>query len=207
MIEPTDLRDIFKWEYELVGRAPLMWFSTANALARAADTSYERFQKCRAIWESSFRRETHDGPLIPVGRPLTKEQREYLRDGGHGGVALMLLGFAIENVAKCILIARNPSLIDREGGLDEQLRTHDLVDLACSCRCPLNTDQTRALSVLTEYAVWAGRYPVPLRAVPRDQSRPGHGYWAKQRMGPITAIWKQARPVLGVLLDIAANEA
>jgi len=206
MISASEWREFLKWEFQTAGRAPLLWFSSANALGTAADTAYGRYTHCRRTWESSFPSQSPDGLPIASGRALTPDEVNSLGDAGQGGVALMLLGFAIENICKAILVGRNSSLVDGDAGLNESLQTHDLKELATKCGQPLDTDEAQVLELLSEFSIWAGRYPIPLRAVPRDPARPGQGYWVRQRMGPIPAIWEKARPILDSLVSIAAQE-
>lgn len=206
MMSPEEWRDFLKWEYQTAGRANLLWFSSANALARGADSAYAGYTHCTEIWDSSYTRDNPNGPPISTGRILTPGELDSLQDGGQGGVALMLLGYAIENMCKCILIERDPSLVDGEFGLARSLRTHDLVGLTKRCGCDLDQEALRALDLLTEFSIWAGKYPIPLFAVPRDSRQPSPGYWVRQRMGPVRAIWEAARPVLSDLSSIAVDQ-
>lgn len=74
-------------------------------------------------------------------------------------VALMLAGFAIENILKAFLVAnRNP--LNSKGRFE--FATHKLLKLATNAQLAVSSDEARLLERLEEFVAWAGRYPVPL---------------------------------------------
>jgi hypothetical protein len=97
---------------------------------------------------------------------------------GLHGTRMLIMGFAIENLMKGILVTRlSASEIKRaEGGdLPTFLKTHDLTRLAAEIGLALTERQAFWLWRLTRFSTFAGRYPVPLchEAVMADE--PPHG--------------------------------
>lgn len=90
-----------------------------------------------------------------------KESEKYIK------VHLMLLGFALENTLKALIVQDQRHTIEAEfntkGKLPQILRSHDLIRLAERARLSMSDDGTKEiLERLTRHSVWAGRYPVPL---------------------------------------------
>lgn len=76
--------------------------------------------------------------------------------------AEMLLGFAVENALKGIIIVGDPTLTS-EDKLARIIRSHNLCDLATDAKVILNVQEEAILHALTCLVVWAGRYPTPSR--------------------------------------------
>lgn len=76
--------------------------------------------------------------------------------------AQLLYAFALENVFKGLILARNPGL-KNENRLSKVVSSHDLVDLARKANVAMAQLEIQVLSALSELAVWAGRYPLPLQ--------------------------------------------
>ena len=86
-------------------------------------------------------------------------ERENLPGRRIQSVAYMLAGFAIENLLKGQLVARNEH---RDSNGKFRLVTHDLRQLAFDAGYTLNEDENRLLERIQEFTVWTARYPVPL---------------------------------------------
>lgn len=86
-------------------------------------------------------------------------ERENLPGRRIQSVAYMLAGFAIENLLKAQLVARNEHC-DSNGKF--KLGTHDLRQLAVDARYDLTESEGRLLERIQEFTVWTARYPVPL---------------------------------------------
>ena len=67
-------------------------------------------------------------------------------------VALLLIGLAVENITKAMLIQKSPG---------SSPRGHNLLSLARDTGIKLAHSEEEVLSLLTEFVTWAGRYPVP----------------------------------------------
>jgi hypothetical protein len=96
-------------------------------------------------------------------QPLTPEEEALLPDVEMDRIAFMLLGIAIEALAKGILVGRNPACV-QNGELDGQLKSHDLENLVKRCGISVDGEDRFALDILTEHVVWMGRYHIPTNA-------------------------------------------
>lgn len=82
------------------------------------------------------------------------------------GVAYMLAGFAIENLLKGQLVARQAAS-ERAGRF--KFNSHDLRQLAQDAGYNVTDDENRLLERVQQFAVWTGRYPIPMEP---DDMRP-----------------------------------
>lgn len=78
----------------------------------------------------------------------------------HIGVYMMLSSFAIENMIKCIIIQKKPTVVDN-GKFDKSILTHDLLKLFQDADINCTPSEEDLLNRLFHFAVQAGRYPVP----------------------------------------------
>ncbi|KHT49323.1 hypothetical protein [Vibrio sinaloensis] len=76
----------------------------------------------------------------------------------------MLMGMSFEALLKGLLIESQQVPISN-------LATHDLVDLAKTLGLILSKEENKALTVLTDYVLWAGKYPMPKNAKQLQQHR------------------------------------
>lgn len=98
-------------------------------------------------------------------------------------VYLMLMGYALEDLAKCIIAfkAYTPQITDvtpfeeklkefefeRTDNQKRKLKTHNLDDLyrAKDLGFQVSSTEIEHLKVISNYTLWKGRYPVPLDIV------------------------------------------
>ena len=105
----------------------------------------------------------------PALKYFTGTPEEKVEGEAHLNAFFILASFAIENGMKALVVHNQATeirkqLIERKK-LPEILRTHDLLDLARLSSIPVLTKENELfLQRMTRYAVWAGRYPVPLHA-------------------------------------------
>lgn len=130
---------------------------------------------------------------------------------------MTLAAFAVENVLKGLMIARNQNLIqpriDRpEELLDRKLKTHSLADLASFANVEPSADEEALLGRLTEFVLWAGRYPFPLRALetaPRPGAETGGSSFTSDWFPTLDALFSRLRDELfelGRQLDAAREQ-
>ena len=101
----------------------------------------------------------HD--LDALGDDVSALELDYLEIGG---VVSMLLGMALENLLKAIIISKCP-IIEHGNKLRNWPKDgHDLISLAEKAGIPLDHQYDQILQRLTTYIRWAGRYPVPKKA-------------------------------------------
>jgi hypothetical protein len=129
---------------------PGVWELRANNLKRAADNAYEI---------------CYDA-IIRIGQCAKEGGEQNPQD--HQDVLVikvyyLLMGYALENLLKGILIMRKPEKYVQQGSL-KGLKTHKLVKLFEDCRLPVDPETKKLLEKLTLHIKWQGRYPVSLRA-------------------------------------------
>lgn len=132
---------------------PTTWLASAQRLDRSAELLWQRFTSRR-------------GP-------------KWQEDWGDLPAALMLAGFALENLAKGLIIAKEPDRVGETELARWSARSgHEITDLLGRAGVQLR-DEAERLTVhrLEYFARWAGRYPVPMRF---EENTPidsvGHGY-------------------------------
>jgi hypothetical protein len=83
-------------------------------------------------------------------------------------IHFFLVGFALENSLKAKWVKKNRRGLKNEiiavSELPNELKTHNLLQLAEKVGLRLEDGQKELLNRLSEYTQWAARYPVPLKA-------------------------------------------
>lgn len=74
----------------------------------------------------------------------------------------MVFGFALENLAKGIIVCRDPSLVSKARLKSWHGAGHDLVVLFARAAIALDADECQTLERTTRIAEWKGRYPVAM---------------------------------------------
>jgi hypothetical protein len=110
--------------FEFAARNPNSWESRADNLKRAADNAYE------ICYDAFTRMHNYVGegrePDYQDGQDISVIQVYYL-----------LMGYALENLLKGILIMRQPKKYVQQGSL-KGLKTHKLVKLFTDCKLPVD---------------------------------------------------------------------
>jgi hypothetical protein len=140
-------------------RFPLLWLVTAYRLKRAADHLFAVSEVARNKFlerTMAEHRARKKGMTLP--EPLSNEDEINLHtDMDQISTYFMLTGLAIENIAKGILVVRDPDLVSDEG--EFKLNTHNLAYCVEQCGLVLSVREKEVLNALKEFIVWAGRYP------------------------------------------------
>lgn len=130
--------------FEMVGSDPSSWLHQAQLLKTSADLLYEQLRTTQH----------NRGELTP------SQRSHELMAGMHS--YMMLTGFCLENLVKGILISRNPSLVNQQR-IDPSLLSHEAISLLPS-DILLTDREKELLTRLQQYAIWSGRYPIPVRS-------------------------------------------
>jgi hypothetical protein len=117
-------------------KSPLLWLTQAHALSQAA--------------ENVIRSELKLNHLPVFTRGVCHSQ--------YCAVALMLVGYSLEICLKGMLILRKG--VDAYIATEKTHRHHDLVKLS-EFIPDLSAKDLAILKLLTQFVVWAGRYPDP----------------------------------------------
>jgi hypothetical protein len=129
-----------KSAFEIFGGEPHTWLVTARQLKRAADLIPPALKN------------------IFAGSPY---ERPRFEDAKLCNSYMLLAGLALENLAKGILVGRNPRVVTRE---TFTLKGHNLHQLAQQAMPTLSKPELNILYRLSEFVKWAGRYPIHLYA-------------------------------------------
>lgn len=139
-----------KSDFEIIGQSPHLWLSSAKHLKKAADIICDELVKTLASYSSSSTRIPYDEIVL---------FKSYM----------LLAGLSLENLAKGILIGRNPNIVN-SNELDRKLLGkskggHDLVaTLMQKISLELLPSEIDVVSRLTKFVVWAGKYPIHFKA-------------------------------------------
>jgi len=130
--------------YAFVGQDALGWLEYATTLKLSADVILQELIRI--------------SPQPQVRTGVRERKLAYVRS------FMLLTGLAFENLIKGILIARQPSLVDKQK-LNTKLwssvrKGHGISTLAKKVTS-LTPAELNLLTRLEEYLVWGGRYPIP----------------------------------------------
>jgi hypothetical protein len=138
-----------------VAADPGFWLISAYRLEEAA----------RFLWDAGneFMRNPRPGPnTIAMNHWRSSDADIPDRGGPTSDVAFMLLGFALENLAKGIVVCREPELVTKMGLEKWPGQSHDLVVLFDRACIPVTDDERHVLAIVSQLTEWSGRYPVPM---------------------------------------------
>jgi hypothetical protein len=181
------------WQESVVSgaRNPINWLFRAEALLRCAAILEKAWIDSRERW------------LIAQGQTLINlttgsEPHEDLKTSlegllQFGPVAMMLRGFAAENLLKGLLVVREPEVWVRTSSERLFSWTHDLVTLASDAKVSPSAAETEILRRLTIFVEWGGRYPTALKA----QKQPKTGAtWSTDDLPVIERLTGRLRELL-----------
>jgi hypothetical protein len=163
------------------------WLGSARQLKRGADL-------LRAQWKSD---------LIELYRRIPSGSFPE----SVGGPMMLLAGYALENLVKGLLIARNPNAVAALAEKPEQLvygasARHLSLQLCREADVVLAPHQEDAVRRLEIFLLWAGRYPVP-----RDARKLGERHSTEERQLESAASFSEIElDVIDVLFTSLAAE-
>lgn len=137
-IDKRSPKEFWDEQHKLSGSMPVVWVLTAEQLLRT-------FQ----ILADQARQDVHDafGGDASVRLPIAS-------------TAMMLGGFAIENLLKAIKVSQGSQVFDGRGFFT--VKTHNVLELAVEAGIELDAAEEALLERLEQFVIWAGRYPIPL---------------------------------------------
>jgi hypothetical protein len=173
-------------DFEYGALWPSSWRFRAEHLKWAAERLYIFIYQasCRdhARAVDEFREELSGKRPRSGSRELTHAETVDMFDKQMTSVYLSLVGSAIENLLKGILMAQHPESLTKQGRGRNQnrwqinaVKSHDLWKLFVRCKLSAKSDEEEVLNILSDYVVWGGRYPIPLTqdAMSRKKGGPG----------------------------------
>lgn len=103
-------------------------------------------------------------PLIEFWKSLIETPNNVKREYFVHGVYLMLSAYAIENLFKAIIVkTKNWPDENLTKSIPQELKTHDLIKLAELSGLNFTDRGKELLMRQSEYAIWAARYPAPIK--------------------------------------------
>ena len=133
------------YDFMNYGRDPMVWWSQADSLKRAAEAVYEKVKQEYA-----------------ADPPVVEHQRS-------DSIYKYLVGMAIENLLKGIMIADDPSLV-KQDDIDNEINGHNMWTFHTGKRCKscrlkalesqLTSDEQEFMKQPEPYVVWMGRYGI-----------------------------------------------
>lgn len=82
--------------------------------------------------------------------------------GSTSDVCFLLFGFALENLAKGIIVCRDPKRVSRKRLEHWHGKGHQLAALFDWAKIPLTSEGRELLDRTSRTTEWKGRYPVPM---------------------------------------------
>lgn len=137
-------------------RDPGEWLDRAQQLKRAADVLFEGFRNDVARFHglTSFEE-------MPTGVEVaSNDARGHLAAYSLGPVYLMVAGYAFENLAKGLIVARDKS----DSTITKITTRHLSKELLETAEVALTDRQADLVERMAVHVKWSGRYPVPTRA-------------------------------------------
>ncbi|MFU2126801.1 HEPN domain-containing protein [Gallibacterium anatis] len=113
-------------------------------MSNSYENTFNRMDKCDAYWHSKA------GDLLISASILWNHKEEI----GCWNTYKMLMGMSFELLIKAILIQSGISIT----------HTHNLRNLANNIEVNLSKDELNLLDILSEYIIWAGKYPIPKKS-------------------------------------------
>jgi hypothetical protein len=190
------LDPMWQRQFDTAARMPLAWLFSARQLWRVAETAYVIAYSAREEMIRQTLQEIEKNEQF-TSRVLSKTESERLLDGSLLSVYGMLIAFAIENLAKGILIARHPGLIKSNGAIADSLKSHNLRKLCSDVFGDLSSEEKGLLDMLTDCGKWRGRYPIPLDWHDMKARQISTGEWVQPDQQPIL----QKRPLINSILE------
>jgi len=161
------LDNIARKQFEIGGKMPLAWTLSAESLKRAADLV---FDQAESAYKRNFDSTLQRTKIASSGTyTLSAEEEMDLHDTRLFNVYGLLMGYAIENLAKGVLVARDPGHISKEGQF--KLTNHDIRSLVENVLGTISNEEGDVLDLLETYVLWVGRYPIPRKWTDIDMNR------------------------------------
>ena len=114
----------------------------------------------------------------------------------------MVFGFALENLAKGIIVCRDPSLVLRARLESWHGKGHELVTLFDRAGIGVSNDERDTLDRVSRIAEWKGRYPVAMNFYHVGVQDPiiGHvatsNVWPHEDFASLSQLYDRAKGIL-----------
>jgi hypothetical protein len=139
----------------LTAADPTLWLKHARTLRQAAED----------LWISGNEHDRNPGSELGATLLYAAKNPDFTppeTGGTTREVCFMLFGFALENLAKGIIVCRDPERVTQSGFKGWDKRGHKLVELFEQAKYKLTDDERKLLERVTRLTEWKGRYPLPM---------------------------------------------
>lgn len=188
-------------QFELGATEPIAWKGTASRLKRAADHLFEVYHGASVRSIDRLVKEVKEGNSPPPGtsnsRSLDGQELEDHLDGQLIGVYMFLMGYAIENLLKAILMVQHPEYFRATEKMTD-IQSHNLASLSVRCRIVVSEEERKLLDRLAMYIDWAGKYPVPLLSTKMPPLKSddewihlGEAFRGRDQQNAINSFWRR----------------
>jgi hypothetical protein len=174
---------------------PNSWWMQARTLRQAAED----------LWNAGNAHDREPGSELGATVLAKWTSPSFVRPltgGSTYEVCFMLLGFALENLAKGIILCRDPSVVRKK-----QLRKwhgggHDLVGLFRRAEIAVSDEDLATLERTTRITEWKGRYPVPINFHEVGGQDRVIGYvavsnvWPADEFSRLCSLYQRAKEIL-----------
>jgi len=117
-------------------------------------------------------------------------------------VCFMVFGFALENLAKGVIVCRDPKLVSRDRLSKWHGNGHDLLALFDRAAIQVSEEERKLLDRTTRIAEWKGRYPVAMNFYDVGLQDPiiGHiavsSHWPANDYAGLCTLYERAKTAL-----------
>jgi hypothetical protein len=166
-------------QFKLGATLPIAWKVSSFSLKHAADKLYDVYDAAENRILQRLVDEIESGQSQDDTRELEGEELLDHHDTHLFSVYCLLLGYAIENLLKGILMVQHPEYFKPNKKMTD-IRSHNLVRLCNRCNIPVDKNETALLDTLTTYVEWQGKYPIPLSIDDMPPKKQPDGTWEEQ---------------------------
>ncbi|HAF11548.1 MAG TPA: hypothetical protein DCK98_15910 [Chloroflexi bacterium] len=194
----------------LTAAEPNFWLETARKLRQAAED----------LWIAGNNHQRNPGSELGVAllfkwtNPETRDQPVPETGGSTREQCFMMFGFALENLAKAIIVCHDPVLVRRDKLQKWHGHGHDLGRLFDWAKIPLSDGERQVLDRAARLIAWKGRYPVPMSFYEAGAQDPLIGYiavgdsWPPDEYARLSVLYDKAKAeVQRTIQDVPALSA
>ena len=188
-------RDSWLQRVRFTAAEPTSWLNHARTLRQAAEDLWNAGNLHARMPGSEL------GSTVLVS--WSAPDSEHPETGGSTrDVCFMLFGFALENLAKGILVCRDPTVVSQGRLRRWHGNGHDLGPLFERAKISLTDDERRLLDRTTRITEWKGRYPVAMNFDEVGPHDPIIGYiavaesWPPDDYHALSGLYDRAKTAL-----------
>jgi len=148
---PSPQQDAFAFWAKCIDK----WLESAEKLKRGADAVLAEHDRQLQTLLPTLIGQVPGKSILP---------QDFMANNGLIDVHVFLAGLCIENLLKGILVHANPDLVEPNGTLHKDIRTHDVFKLTrnAGLDADLNADERRFLELAENAIPFWGRYHIPV---------------------------------------------